>query len=65
MLISLAEAQKEFKFSILFWTLFEAAQNGFEFALVVSWILQKLLNLGPEQMLRRLSSSVYVQNLNM
>ncbi len=54
---------KSVQISILFWTLFEAAQNGFEFAVFASWMLQELLYLGPEQRLRRLLSSICVQNL--
>jgi hypothetical protein len=59
----LSWGSKEFKFFILFWTFFEAAQNVFEFALFVSWMLQEVLYLGPEQKLRRLFSSICVQDL--
>ncbi len=40
---------KEFEFSFMFWIKIEAALNVLEFALFVSWILQELLYLGPEQ----------------
>jgi hypothetical protein len=53
---------KRVQIFILSWTKFEAAQNGFEFALFASWMLQELLYLGPEQRLRRLLSSICVQN---
>ncbi len=36
---------------------------AFEFALFASWMLQDLVYLGPEQRLRRLLSSICVQNL--